>query len=77
MVKLVIETSVYIMTCVLWTVTYHIRQVLDAYRVKLRNGLSGPEGDEVARQRVEDFANKMRPTGFLVRSFLPYREINV
>ncbi|KAI0778087.1 maintenance of mitochondrial morphology protein 1 [Trametes elegans] len=42
-----------------------LQQVLDAYRVKLRNGLSGPEGDDVARQRVEDFANKMRPTGFL------------
>ncbi|KAI0662720.1 maintenance of mitochondrial morphology protein 1 [Cubamyces menziesii] len=42
-----------------------LKQVLDAYRVKLRNGLLGPEGDEVARQRVEDFANKMRPTGFL------------
>ncbi|KAH9898505.1 maintenance of mitochondrial morphology protein 1 [Cubamyces lactineus] len=42
-----------------------LKQVLDAYRVKLRNGLAGPEGDEVARQRVEDFANKMRPTGFL------------
>ncbi|CDO72340.1 hypothetical protein BN946_scf184977.g37 [Trametes cinnabarina] len=42
-----------------------LQQVLDAYRVKLRNGLSGPEGDEVARRRVEEFANKMRPTGFL------------
>lgn len=34
--------------------------------MKLRNGLSGLDGDEVARQRVEEFANKMRPTGFLV-----------
>ncbi|KAI8995533.1 maintenance of mitochondrial morphology protein 1 [Trametes punicea] len=42
-----------------------IQQVVDAYRVKLRNGLSGSEGDEVARQCVEDFANRMRPTGFL------------
>ncbi|KAJ3018028.1 hypothetical protein NUW54_g440 [Trametes sanguinea] len=42
-----------------------LQQVLDAYRVKLRNGLSGAEGDEVARQRVEEFANKMRPAGFL------------
>ncbi|KAI0735277.1 maintenance of mitochondrial morphology protein 1 [Earliella scabrosa] len=40
-----------------------LQQVLEAYRVKLRNGLSGPEGEEVARQRVEDFANKMRPKG--------------
>ncbi|KAI0670004.1 maintenance of mitochondrial morphology protein 1 [Trametes maxima] len=42
-----------------------LQQVLDAYRVKLRNGLAGLEGDEVARQRVEDFANKIRPTGLL------------
>ena len=35
--------------------------------MKLRNGLSGPEGEEVARQRVEDFANKMRPKGLFVR----------
>ncbi len=42
-------------------------QVLDAYRTKLRDDLPGPEGDEVARKRVEAFANKMRPPGFLVR----------
>ncbi|KAI0762883.1 maintenance of mitochondrial morphology protein 1 [Fomes fomentarius] len=40
-----------------------LRQVLEAYRVKLRNSLTGAEGAEVARQRVEDFANKMRPRG--------------
>lgn len=35
--------------------------------MKLRGGLSGADGDEVARQRVEAFANKMRPVGLLVR----------
>ncbi|EED77249.1 predicted protein, partial [Postia placenta Mad-698-R] len=40
-------------------------QVLEAYRVKLRDGLPGAEGDEVARKRVERFANQMRPPGFL------------
>ncbi|RPD63041.1 maintenance of mitochondrial morphology protein 1 [Lentinus tigrinus ALCF2SS1-6] len=42
-----------------------LQQVLEAYRVKLRNGLTGTEGDEIARQRVEEFANKMRPAGLL------------
>ncbi|CCM00929.1 uncharacterized protein FIBRA_02976 [Fibroporia radiculosa] len=42
-----------------------LQQVLDAYRVKLRDGLSGAEGDEIARRRVEIYANKMRPPGFL------------
>ncbi|KAJ8084193.1 ERMES complex subunit mmm1 [Marasmius tenuissimus] len=42
-----------------------LHQVVDVYRSKLRDDLSGPAGDEVARQRVEDFANKIRPAGFL------------
>ncbi|KDQ63772.1 hypothetical protein JAAARDRAFT_29813 [Jaapia argillacea MUCL 33604] len=42
-----------------------IRQVVQTYRSKLRDDLPGPEGDEIARQRIEDFANKMRPTGVL------------
>ncbi|KAJ3538507.1 hypothetical protein NM688_g6514 [Phlebia brevispora] len=42
-----------------------LHQVLDAYRTKLRDDLPGPEGDEVARKRVEAFANKIRPPGFL------------
>lgn len=42
-----------------------LMQVLEAYRVKLRDGLPGAEGDEVARKRVERFANQMRPPGFL------------
>ncbi|KAL0580314.1 ERMES complex subunit mmm1 [Marasmius crinis-equi] len=42
-----------------------LQQVMDVYRSKLRDDLSGPAGDEVARQRVEDYANKIRPAGFL------------
>ncbi|TBU48379.1 maintenance of mitochondrial morphology protein 1 [Dichomitus squalens] len=42
-----------------------VQQVLNAYRAKLRDGLSGPDGDEIARRRVEEFANKMRPAGLL------------
>ncbi|KAF9270378.1 maintenance of mitochondrial morphology protein 1 [Marasmius fiardii PR-910] len=42
-----------------------LHQVLNVYRSKLRDDLSGSAGDEVARQRVEDFANKIRPAGFL------------
>ena len=45
--------------------------MLHAYRVKLRGGLSGADGDEVARQRVEAYANRMRPTGLLVRLKTP------
>lgn len=41
-------------------------QIVDIYRSKLRDDLSGIEGDEIARQRIEAFANKMRPAGFLV-----------
>jgi hypothetical protein len=46
-------------------------QVVNVYRSKLRNDLSGPDGDEVARQRVEDYANRMRPAGFLVSTLSP------
>ncbi|KAF5337107.1 hypothetical protein D9611_003323 [Ephemerocybe angulata] len=42
-----------------------LRQIVDVYRSKLRDDLPGIEGDEVARQRIEDFANKIRPAGFL------------
>ncbi|EPQ60839.1 hypothetical protein GLOTRDRAFT_31727 [Gloeophyllum trabeum ATCC 11539] len=42
-----------------------LSQVIQTYRSKLRDDLSGPEGDEVARRRIEEFANKVRPTGFL------------
>ena len=40
--------------------------MVDAYRAKLRDDLPGVEGDEVARKRVEAFANKLRPATFLV-----------
>ncbi|ESK98355.1 mitochondrial outer membrane protein mmm1 [Moniliophthora roreri MCA 2997] len=42
-----------------------LHQVVDVYRSKLRNDMSGIEGDEVARRRVEEYANKIRPVGFL------------
>ncbi|KAH9016687.1 hypothetical protein EDB84DRAFT_1615689 [Lactarius hengduanensis] len=38
------------------------------YRSKLRDDLQGIEGDEIVRQRVEDFVNQMRPSGILVHS---------
>ncbi|KAM5535369.1 hypothetical protein V8D89_010891 [Ganoderma adspersum] len=52
-----------------------LQQVLHAYRVKLRGGLSGADGDEIARQRVEAFANKMRPTGLL--DYIKVHSINL
>ncbi|KAJ7655127.1 maintenance of mitochondrial morphology protein 1 [Mycena polygramma] len=42
-----------------------LHQVVETYRSKLRDGLAGAEGDEVARKRIEDYANKIRPPGFL------------
>ncbi|KAJ7102236.1 maintenance of mitochondrial morphology protein 1 [Mycena belliarum] len=42
-----------------------LHQVFEIYRSKLRDGLAGAEGDEVARKRIEDYANKIRPPGFL------------
>jgi maintenance of morphology protein 1 len=42
-------------------------KVLEAYRCKLRNDLQGSEGDEVARRRIEELANKLRPVALLVR----------
>ena len=41
-------------------------QVLDIYRLKIRDELSGIEGDEVARRKIEELANRVRPPGFLV-----------
>ncbi|KAI6132697.1 maintenance of mitochondrial morphology protein 1 [Pisolithus croceorrhizus] len=40
------------------------RQVIDVYRAKLQNGLTGLEGIEVARQRIEAYANTIRPRNF-------------
>ncbi|KAI0068263.1 hypothetical protein BV25DRAFT_1834508 [Artomyces pyxidatus] len=42
-----------------------LQQVAETYRLKLRDDLQGPEGDEILRQRIEDFANKVRPAGSL------------
>lgn len=42
-----------------------LRQIVDVYRSKLRDGLPGIEGDEIARRRIENYANKIRPSGFL------------
>ncbi|KAH0590542.1 ERMES complex subunit mmm1 [Termitomyces sp. 'cryptogamus'] len=42
-----------------------LRQIVDVYRSKLRDDLTGPEGNEIARKRIEDYANKIRPAGFL------------
>ncbi|KAK0233469.1 maintenance of mitochondrial morphology protein 1 [Armillaria fumosa] len=42
-----------------------LQQVVEVYRSKIKNDLTGAEGDEVARQRVEDYANRIRPVGFL------------
>ncbi|KAF8213395.1 hypothetical protein K438DRAFT_1927636 [Mycena galopus ATCC 62051] len=41
------------------------QQIVEIYRSKLRDGLPGADGDEVARKRIEDYANKIRPPGFL------------
>lgn len=38
--------------------------------MKLRGHLPGVDGDELARRRVEAFANKIRPPGFLVSTNL-------
>lgn len=42
-------------------------KVVQTYRSKLRNDLPGPEGDEIARVRIERFANSIRPPAFVVR----------
>lgn len=44
-----------------------LHQVVDVYRTKIRGDVEGLEGDEIARKRVEDYANSIRPKGFLVR----------
>ncbi|KAI5123634.1 hypothetical protein M0805_003448 [Coniferiporia weirii] len=42
-----------------------LRHIVQTYRSKLRNDLMGPEGDEVARRRIERFANSIRPQSFV------------
>ncbi|KAF4623721.1 hypothetical protein D9613_001942 [Agrocybe pediades] len=41
------------------------RQILDVYRSKLRDDKAGIEGDEIARKRIEAYANLIRPAGFV------------
>lgn len=35
--------------------------------MKLCDNIPGSEGEEIARRRVEEFANKLRPAAFVVR----------
>ncbi|KAK7058819.1 ERMES complex subunit mmm1 [Paramarasmius palmivorus] len=42
-----------------------LHQVVDVYRSKLRDDMPGIDGDEIARRRLEEYANKIRPVGFL------------
>ncbi|KAL1741480.1 hypothetical protein HDZ31DRAFT_84795 [Schizophyllum fasciatum] len=42
-----------------------VRQILNVYRSKLRDDLDGMAGDEVARARVEAYANRVLPSSFL------------
>lgn len=44
-------------------------QVVETYRSKLRDDLPGAEGEEIARQRIERFANSIRPEAFVVCLF--------
>ncbi|KAG5644742.1 ERMES complex subunit mmm1 [Asterophora parasitica] len=44
---------------------HRLSNVVNVYRSKLRDDLVGPEGDEIARQRIENYANRIRPTGFI------------
>lgn len=41
-------------------------QIADVYRSKMRDDLPGTKGDEVARRRLENYANTIRPIGFSV-----------
>ncbi|OAX44771.1 maintenance of mitochondrial morphology protein 1 [Rhizopogon vinicolor AM-OR11-026] len=41
------------------------RQVAEVYRAKLQENLTGYDGTEVARRKIEDHANIMRPRGLL------------
>ncbi|KAI5835851.1 hypothetical protein K523DRAFT_259604 [Schizophyllum commune Tattone D] len=42
-----------------------VKQILNVYRSKLRDDLDGMDGDEVARARVEAYANRVLPSSFL------------
>ena len=53
----------FLMTCSIWSRF----QIVDIYRSKLRDDATGIEGDEIARKRIESYANSVRPVGFVVR----------
>ncbi|CAL1696046.1 unnamed protein product [Somion occarium] len=42
-----------------------LQQILSTYRMKLCDNVLGLEGEEIARRRVEGFANKLRPAAFV------------
>ncbi|KAH9486774.1 ERMES complex subunit mmm1 [Psilocybe cubensis] len=42
-----------------------LQQVVAVYRSKLRDDVEGIEGDEIARKRIEAYANSVRPVGFV------------
>ncbi|KJA25733.1 hypothetical protein HYPSUDRAFT_37178 [Hypholoma sublateritium FD-334 SS-4] len=42
-----------------------LKQIVDIYRSKLRDDATGIEGDEIARKRIESYANSVRPVGFV------------
>lgn len=44
---------------------------MDVYRSKLKDDVPGIEGDEIARKRIEAYANSIRPAGFVVKSCDP------
>lgn len=62
------QVDAYVHHAVIRPLNTDLEQILTAYRSKLRGDKDGPEGDEIARKHVEDYANSIRPTGFLVSS---------
>ncbi|KAK7694529.1 hypothetical protein QCA50_001715 [Cerrena zonata] len=42
-----------------------LQEILNSYRMKLCDNIPGTEGEEIARRRVEEFANKLRPAAFV------------
>ncbi|PPQ89589.1 hypothetical protein CVT25_012334 [Psilocybe cyanescens] len=42
-----------------------VDRVVSVYRSKLRDDVEGIEGDEIARKRIETYANSIRPVGFV------------
>ncbi|KIM48049.1 hypothetical protein M413DRAFT_439752 [Hebeloma cylindrosporum] len=42
-----------------------LKEIVDVYRSKLKDDVPGIEGDEIARKRIEAYANAIRPAGFV------------